>query len=369
MDELDVAQVGDVEAGEQRELLEADRPLAPRPRLAHGEAAVVVRDRRLERRPPVAQVVAVQEAAALAREAVDLLCDEPLVEDAARALDLFLARAAARLVEQARPRGGELRVAKRRAGPWGRKVEVGRARPFAQQRLDALDDRSDPGDDGVPVLRVADREAEHVLETPRPELLEQQEPAAECARDAGGEQPRSRHQLVAEPANPLDRRVRGSDALRAEDDGLATRRRPEDRRQVSSRSVEMRLDDLEREPRRHGRVEGVAAALEDGHAHARREPVCRRDGTEAAPQLRPRGERHHDLSSAASISFASSRARVTRWHATKCPSPTSTSGGCSSCDRGADCGSSGQRVRKRQPEGGVTGDGMSPSSTTRVRVR
>jgi hypothetical protein len=46
--------------------------------------------------------------------------------------------------------------------------------------------------------------------------------------------------------------------------------------------------------------------------------VRRRDGAEATAQLWPRRERHrHDVNSAVSITRASSRARVTRWHATK----------------------------------------------------
>ena len=142
--------LGEVEALEQRELLQADRPLAPRAGLADREPAVVERDRRLERRAPAAQVVAGQEPAALAREAVDLLCDEALVEHAARALDLFLARAAARLVEEPRPRGRELRVAERRARPRRREVELRRARPFAQERFDALDDAVIPATTGYP---------------------------------------------------------------------------------------------------------------------------------------------------------------------------------------------------------------------------
>ena len=48
---------------------------------------------------------------------------------------------------------------------------------------------------------------------------------------------------------------------------------------------------------------------------------------------------------------------------------TSTSGGSSSCERGAESGSSGQRVRKRQPEGGASGLGTSPERTIRRRVR
>ena len=105
--------------------------------------------------------------------------------------------------------------------------------------------------------------------------------------------------------SPRTRSIVASAARRPARRGRAARRarRPEDRRQVAARPVQVRLDDLEREARRDGRVEGVAAALEHGHPDARREPVCRRDGTEAAAQLRPRRERHHDVSSAASMSF------------------------------------------------------------------
>ena len=78
------------------------------------------------------------------------------------------------------------------------------------------------------MLRVADREREHVLEPPRSELLQQQEPAAERAGDAGRERPRAGHQLVAHPADALDRRRGGSYALGTEHDGLAARHRPED---------------------------------------------------------------------------------------------------------------------------------------------
>src|SRR5829696_8928246 len=69
------------------------------------------------------------------------------------------------------------------------------------------------------------------------------------------------------------------------------------------------------------------------------------------------------------MSSGARRPACTRWQATRWPSPTSSSGGSSSVERGADSRSSGQRVRKRHPEGGASGLGMSPSRTTRLRVR
>ncbi len=134
----------------------------------------------------------------LAREAVDLLRDEALVVDAPRALDLCLPRSSARLGEEPPPRRGELRVAERRSRPRRGEIELRRARPLAEQRLRSLDRQRDPRHDGVAVLGVADRELEHVDEPPRPELLEQQQPAAERAGDAGCEQARARHERVPE---------------------------------------------------------------------------------------------------------------------------------------------------------------------------
>src|SRR5262249_35932028 len=109
---------------QQRELLQPHRSLSPGAGLAHRQPSVVERRGLLERRAPLAEIVTVEQAAVLAREAVDLLGDEALVEDDTRAFDLVLSRAAARLVEQARPRRGELRVAKRRARPRRREVEL-----------------------------------------------------------------------------------------------------------------------------------------------------------------------------------------------------------------------------------------------------
>src|SRR5437667_216639 len=53
---------------------------------------------------------------------------------------------------------------------------------------------------------------------------------------------------MAYPAHALDRRGRGRDALRAEDERLAAFDGPEDGGQVAARPVQVRLDDLQRDP-------------------------------------------------------------------------------------------------------------------------
>ena len=165
------------------------------------------------------------------------------------------------------------------------------------------------------------------------------------------------------------RRGRGG-ALTAHDQRLAALGAPQHDRQVAARPVQVRLDDLEREAGRDRGVEGVAPSLEHRHPRGGGEPVGRGDHPEGAPQLGSGREAQRSGAPASSGDGSTMRGasapRRTRWHATRCPFPvTSTSGGSSSVERGADSCSSGQRVRKRHPEGGSIGLGMSPSSTTR----
>ncbi len=67
---------------------------------------------------------------------------------------------------------------------------------------------------------------------------------------------------MAELAVTLDRRRRGRDALAAERDRLAPLDREEQRGNLAAGTVQVRLDDLQRQPGGDGGVEGVAAALE-----------------------------------------------------------------------------------------------------------
>src|SRR5215208_4013632 len=155
VDEVALRQTGHVETGQERELLEGDRSLSPGAGLAHRYITVRKGHGRLERRLPFGQVRAGQEPALRAREAVDLLGHEPVVVDAPRALDLLLARPAARLLEQAPPGRSERWIPERRPGSRRRQVERRRRGPLAQERLDPLDRRGDPRDDRVPTVGVS----------------------------------------------------------------------------------------------------------------------------------------------------------------------------------------------------------------------
>ena len=318
-------ELGEVEAVEQRELLQAHRPRRPRQRLADGEAAVLELRDRLERRPPAGQVVAGEEAALGRDEAVDLLGDEALVVRAPRLLDLLLARAAARLFEDAAVRRRQRRVAEERADLGRRQVELARPGPVAQQLLGAVDRRADPGDQREAVLRVADREREHVLEPPGAELLQQQQPAAERARDAGGEDARCRGRARG--------RARGSarsspppGATPWPQSAIGSPRSTGQRSAGTSPPGPFRCGSTTWSVKPGGdrRVEGVAAALEHRHARRGGEPVGRRDHAEGAAQLGPGGEAHWKIRQvvvpcassfpSASVSFPSAVAtREPRW--------------------------------------------------------
>jgi hypothetical protein len=61
-------------------------------------------------------------------------------------------------------------------------------------------------------------------------------------------------------------------------------------RRVAGRTVEMWLDDLQREGCGYTGVEGVAAPLQNSHTDRRRNPVRAGDHAERALDLGPRGE-------------------------------------------------------------------------------
>src|SRR5207253_2177465 len=208
------------------------------------------------------------EPCGLLREADERLGHEPSVEGAARRIDLLLAAAnRLRLADDLPVRARERRIAEERQRLGNREVELGGGRPvLVEEPFDATDRLHDPRNERIAVLRVADREAHHVPERQRPEVAEQQHPAVERTRDDGGKKTRAGNEVEPElVAVALDRRRARSDALRAEDERLAALRRPDDRGQVAARTVPVRLNDLERQAGGDGRVERVAALLEDRH--------------------------------------------------------------------------------------------------------
>ena len=290
MDELGGREPAEIEALQERELLQGDGPDGPGQRLAHRQAAVLERRDRLERRAPGGHVGSGQEPALGCAEAVDLLRDEALVPREPRLLDLLLARPAAALLDDAAIGRSERGVPEERARFGRREVEVAGAGPARDELLVQLDGRPDALVERVATLRVADGELEDVFDAPGPEVAQEEQPAPECPWDAGCEDARTRDELVPELVEALDRRRGGRDTLPAERQRLSPVGRPEDRRDLASRPVQVRLDDLQHEPGRDRRVERVAPALEHRHPGLRGEPVGRRDHPEGAAQLGARGE-------------------------------------------------------------------------------
>jgi len=115
------------------------------------------------------------------------------------------------------------------------------------------------------VLRVADRDLEDVGESPGAEVAQEQQPAAERSGNARREDAGARDELVPELAEPLDGRRGRRHALTAEREWLFALRRPEHRGELSSRTVQVRLDAPKDQARCDSCVERVSAPLE--HAH------------------------------------------------------------------------------------------------------
>ena len=160
---------------------------------------------------------------------------------------------------------------------------VRRRRPVgAEDRLERRDALGDARQDGMAVARVADRGLEHVAKRGGAELEQHPEPGVERAGHACGEQPRARDEVEPELAEALGRRRGRRRPLPAHDEHLVALGGVEDDRQVAARPVQVRLDDLEHEPRSRGRVERVAACLEQPHAGRGREPVRRGDHPEVS---------------------------------------------------------------------------------------
>jgi hypothetical protein len=118
---------------------------------------------------------------------------------------------------------------------------------------------------------VPDRRLEDLAEPQRPEVAHELHPAVERTRYDRGQDPLAGHEVEAGVA--LQGRGRGGRSLCAQHPRCADLGAPEHHRQIAARAVLVRLDDLQHEPGRHGRVECVAAALEHPHARGRRQPM------------------------------------------------------------------------------------------------
>ena len=286
-----VTHPSEVEPFEQAQLLQEHGSLAPRTGLERAEPVIVDRERLFVRRPPVAQVLLREQAAValagavhplLGLEAHERLRDEAAVPAVESRVDVSL-----RLVEDPPVRRRKLRVAVQRSRLRHRQIHGCRRRPLvAKERLDVANGPRDLRQHGIAVLRVADGETQHVGERQRPVVAQHREPAAERAGHDRGERSRPGHEVEPEVvAVARDRRSPRRRPLRAQDDGLVAGA-PEQRGKIAARTVQMRLDDLQREARGNGCVECVTALLENRHSCGRRKPVRRRNHAERTPELR-----------------------------------------------------------------------------------
>ena len=151
-----------------------------------------------------------------------------------------------------------------------------------------LERARDPRHQREPVARIADRVREDVGRLERPEVAQQQHPRVERARHARRQRPGAGDRARGR-AEGLDRRRRRRRPLAADHPRRAV---PQQDRQIAARPVHVRLDDLQRQPGRHGGVERVAAALQNRHPGRRGEPVRRGHHAEGSAQLWAGRESH-----------------------------------------------------------------------------
>ena len=122
-------------------------------------------------------------------------------------------------------------------------------------------------------------------------VAQQQHPGLERARHAGGEEAGAGHEVEALAAIMRDGGAGRRRALAADHFRLAAPHVMDDDRHVAARTVEMRLDHLERERGCDRGIEGVAAFFQCRHADRGRDPMRRGDDAEGAFDFRTGRER------------------------------------------------------------------------------
>jgi hypothetical protein len=109
----------------------------------------------------------------------------------------------------------------------------------------------------------------------------------EGARNAWRQQSGPGHHVQSEVAELRECRRSRRGSLPADDLRSAMRHGMRHDRHVTTRSVEMRLHDLQGESRRNASIEGVAAALQNAHADRGGDPMRCRDDAKGALYLGP----------------------------------------------------------------------------------
>jgi len=123
-----------------------------------------------------------------------------------------------------------------------------------------------------------------------PVLAQQQQPGAERAGYARGEQAAARDEVEPERLVGLQGRPGRGRTLPADHKRLPAPRVEADHRYLTARAVQVRLDNLQHKTRGDRRVEGVAAGLQGRQACRGGQPVRGRDHPERPRELWPSGE-------------------------------------------------------------------------------
>ncbi len=155
----------------------------------------------------------------------------------------------------------------------------------------------DGGDGGVGALhqrvafaRIEDCRRQHIGKPHGAVVAQQDHPGVEHARHTCGKQAGAGDHVEAEAAVMRDGGPCRRGTLAANHLRMPLAHIEQDHWHVAARSIEVGLDDLERERGRAGGVEGVAAFFQHRHAHRRCDPMGRRHDPERALDFGPRGE-------------------------------------------------------------------------------
>src|SRR5215472_7724206 len=127
---------------------------------------------------------------------------------------------------------------------------------LAKQRCDHRYRGTRTLDQGMTVARVGNRGRQHVAQAHRAVVTPKQHPSVEHAWNACGEKTSSRNHIESEAAKLCDRRRSGCRALPADHLRSIPPHIVQNDRHVAAWSIEMRLDDLQREGSRHSGIEG-----------------------------------------------------------------------------------------------------------------
>ena len=220
---------------------------------------------------------------------------KPCDPDRAGALDLGLAVAGRGLAQDARIGLGQNRIFEEAAGGGHLALlqpQRGGCRPMLKElRAHRRDGGGGTFQQGMAAACIGNGRRQDIAQAHRSVIAQQEHIGVERAGDAGRQQSRARHHVQAEVAECRERRRGRRRPLAADDLRPPLLHGVDHDRHVAAGSVEMRLHDLQGEGRRDGRIEGIAAALQDAHADGSRDPMRRRHDAECALDLRPRRER------------------------------------------------------------------------------